>query len=105
MDIVFPSRQWKEALRLSHRFGRDDLIDAIVAPAAAAATTAFIEEFVHKAESIQQYTTRLEEIRKKRQAMETTVGETGPPPLPLSAFHVLTRCTRGGRRRQYCGWS
>ena len=104
MDVVF-LRQWKEALRLSHRFDRDDLIDAIIAPAAATATTAFVEEFIHKTESIQQYTTRLQEIRKKRQAMETTVGETGSPPLPLSAFHLLTRHASGRGRHQHCGRS
>ncbi|GMH34369.1 hypothetical protein BSKO_02203 [Bryopsis sp. KO-2023] len=75
--LLTDARSWREAVRVSYRFDREDLVDTIVAPAAAECASTSLSNFREDAERVGKYWERLKEVREKRFAMETVVGETG----------------------------
>lgn len=75
--LLTDARQWKEAVRLSHLHRKENLIASHITPSAAAAAQSFFTQFSEDKESVEKYSKRLIEVRKKREAMEQTVGETG----------------------------
>ena len=67
-------REWREALHTSHLHGREDLVDTVVAPAAAAAAAGLLSDARESMERITKYGARLREVRGRRQAMQAALA-------------------------------
>ena len=67
-------REWREALHTSLRYQRQDLVDTVVAPAAAAAAAGLLSDARESVERVNKYSARLREVRGKRQAMAAAMA-------------------------------
>eukprot|EP00887_Chlorella_sp_A99_P002271 scaffold10.g2271.t1 len=66
--------EWREAVRLAYQAGRPDLVETVVAPAAAAAAAATLEEARENLERVRKYWARLRELRQRRAAIAAAVA-------------------------------
>lgn len=62
-------KQWREAMRVAHQHGRQDLVDTIVAPSGAAAAYSLVQEAQENQSRLEKYLQRWREVRRKRLAM------------------------------------
>lgn len=72
---VFRCREWREALHAAHAHSREDLVETIVAPAAAGAAAGLLNDARESQERVAKYWARLREVRDKRRNMEAAVAE------------------------------
>ncbi len=72
-----PTRQWREAVRVSYAHQRPDLVDTVVGPAAAEAGRTVAGEAAEAAGRIRKYGARLAEVRARRLALAEAVAAAG----------------------------
>lgn len=65
---------WKEALRASYGRGRPDLIETVVAPAAAEQAASTLEGLVGGRERVKKYMDRWRDVRRRREDMERALA-------------------------------
>ncbi|GFR43049.1 hypothetical protein Agub_g4055, partial [Astrephomene gubernaculifera] len=68
------AREWREAIRVAHAHFRGDLVDTVVAPAAAEGAEAMLTEARESTERIRKYGQRLVDVRARRLAMAAAVA-------------------------------
>ncbi|GIL71049.1 hypothetical protein Vretimale_4117 [Volvox reticuliferus] len=68
------AREWREAMRVSYAHGRSDLVETVVAPAAADGAAALLADARESEERIRKYTQRLADVRARRLAMAAAVA-------------------------------
>lgn len=64
-------------MRIAYREHRGDLLETVIAPAAAECATTLLSDFKENDDRVDKYWERLKEVRTKRMAMQNVVGETG----------------------------
>lgn len=69
-SALLQAREWREAVRVAMRHQRQDLLDTIIAPAAAAAAASTLEDVREDTGRVRKYWVRLKEVRAKRVAMQ-----------------------------------
>jgi len=75
------SRKWKEAVSLCQITDQADLIQEVVAPAAASCAEGLLEDFDKAIDKIQKYSDRLKDVQARKQALGTLIGDTGTESL------------------------
>ena len=70
-------REWREAMHTALRYDRQDLVDTVVAPAAAAAAAVLLTEARESIGRIDKYWARFREVRGKREAIAAAVSAGG----------------------------
>lgn len=70
-------RAWREAVRVAYEHARDDLVDTIVAPAAAEAAASMLQDARDSCERLVKYSSRLTEVRRQKSAMAAAVEAAG----------------------------
>ncbi|KAG2485392.1 hypothetical protein HYH03_015878 [Edaphochlamys debaryana] len=68
------AREWREATRVSHAQQRPDLVETVVAPAAAEAAAGLLDEAREAADKIRKYAQRLVDVRSRREAMAAALA-------------------------------
>ncbi|KAG2431603.1 hypothetical protein HYH02_013296 [Chlamydomonas schloesseri] len=68
------AREWREAVRVAHAHGRGDLVETVVAPAAAEGASALLAEAGEAVEKIRKYGQRLADVRARRLAMAAALA-------------------------------
>ncbi|KXZ43844.1 hypothetical protein GPECTOR_79g123 [Gonium pectorale] len=78
------AHEWREAVRVSHAQWRPDLVETVVAPAAAGAAAALLAEARESEERLRKYGARLADVRARRLAMAAAVvaADEGAPAAP-----------------------
>ncbi|KAA6419594.1 MAG: elongator complex 1-like [Trebouxia sp. A1-2] len=74
VTLLTQAREWREALRLAYKHGRDDLVDTVIAPASAEAVASTVSDVREERERVSKYLTRLKEVRHKRSAMQAALA-------------------------------
>ncbi|DBA88250.1 hypothetical protein WJX77_011440 [Trebouxia sp. C0004] len=74
VTLLTQAREWREALRLAYKHGRDDLVDTVIAPASAEAAASTVSDVREERERVSKYLTRLKEVRHKRSAMQAALA-------------------------------
>ena len=69
--------EWREGLRAAAAAGRDDLVDTVLAPAAADAAAAEVDDAAADAARSHKYLARYREVRERRLGLEVAVGRAG----------------------------
>lgn len=72
-----PVREWREAMRVAHAHGRADLVETVVAPAAAEGAAALLADARDSEERIRKYAQRLADVRARRLALTAAVTVAG----------------------------
>lgn len=73
---------------MAYRYDREDLVETVVAPAAAECASTSLTSFIDDTERLSKYWNRLKEVRAKRHAMEAVIGNTGNTEIPgKSPYH------------------
>lgn len=75
--IICFLRAWREAVRVAYEHARDDLVDTIVAPAAAEAAAGMLQDARDSCERLVKYSSRLAEVRRQKSAMAAAVEAAG----------------------------
>ncbi|GIL52022.1 hypothetical protein Vafri_7984, partial [Volvox africanus] len=68
------AREWREAMRVSYAHGRSDLVETVVAPAAADGAAALLADARESEDRIRKYLQRLKDVRTRRLAMTAAVA-------------------------------
>ncbi|KAL3149903.1 hypothetical protein ABBQ38_013268 [Trebouxia sp. C0009 RCD-2024] len=74
VTLLTQAREWREALRVAYKHGREDLVDTVVAPASAEAAATAVADVREERERVSKYLARLQEVRHKRSAMEAALA-------------------------------
>lgn len=76
VEILASTGAWREALCAIYRCSRPDLVDTLLAPAAAASLVRALDDFKEDDARLKKYTARLRTLRQRRAALAAAVGLT-----------------------------
>lgn len=83
MLLLAHGKEWREALRVAYENSRSDLVDTVVAPQAAHAAAAALEDINENVERVAKYWARLRQLRQRRDAWQAALAaadeESGLP--------------------------
>ncbi|KAG2445393.1 hypothetical protein HXX76_000015 [Chlamydomonas incerta] len=68
------AREWREAVRVAHAHSRPDLVETVVAPAAAEGASSLLAEAGEAVDKIRKYVQRLADVRARRLAMAAALA-------------------------------
>ncbi|KAJ7557183.1 hypothetical protein O6H91_05G115300 [Diphasiastrum complanatum] len=77
IDLLIEARNWIEAVRLAYLYGRSELLDSKVKPAAIECAQASIVEFEEGLEKVGRYYTRHVAVHQRRLALTAKLKEEG----------------------------
>lgn len=81
VEILASTGAWRDAIRAAYRYSRPDLVDTLLAPAAAASLVRALEEFREDRSRLEKYIARLRTLRQRRAAMAAALGTPGQDPV------------------------
>lgn len=74
VEILASTGAWREALSATYRCSRPDLVDTLLAPAAAAGVVRALDDFKEDNARLKKYIARLRTLRQRRAALAAAVG-------------------------------
>ncbi|BDA44195.1 Elongator complex protein 1 [Coccomyxa sp. Obi] len=74
VHLFSQAHEWRQAAYLAYQEGRDDLVETVIAPAAAEAAASLLSRALEDRKRICKYLDRLKELRQKRAVMEAALA-------------------------------